>query len=455
MFSSMTPTLKHIRRALLLLGASWRLDNDTRRIEVGTKDFVAAPHKDALRFLLVKLLNEFEDHYTIRIKGVPFCFMPDAWDHVEAERARNRSFRRIPLCPKCALKENCPGIAVVPQGGAFTENVFSFLRPVPDRPNEIVIEVTPMCNLRCLACFASKKATPAALTGRRIKEVIDETRRLGIANIRLTGGEPLLRPDLPDLLKYAKESGLYVLLNTNATVLPAKGLKALSQYVDNILVSLQGHDAASEERLTRGGRFFPKKIANIRRFIQAGIPVIRCGTVISQTLLKNFDAYTRLLRDLGITHWGLFRPMTVREDADINREYAITPRDVDRLIRKLWLLRRQGCVATIANPVPFCRFPGKARRDLLLLGATFDDGHSRLIRDTQGIFKPSYFIDVPCGREISKAWHHRYRRTLKSFTYLPAACRRCHDLLRCRGGSRLWAHRTAGTYFAKDPWMKT
>ncbi len=447
--------LKHIRRALVLLGASWRLETDRRRIEVGIKDFASQRRKEIIQFLLYKLLNGFEDWFVIRLKGIPFCFLPEAWDHVVYERKGRHAYNRIALCEACHLKTFCPGIAAPRPGARRDENLLSFLRPVPDQPNEIVIEVNTTCNLRCRACFASKKASPTALAKKEIKGVIDATRRLGIPNIRLTGGEPLLRPDLPELLKYAKEKNLYVLLNTNATVLPEKMLGAISRYVDNILISLQGHDAASEERLTRGGRLFAKKTDHIRRLVRAGIPLLRCGTVISRTLLKHLDAYSGLIKDLGIRRWELFRPMIVRKDAASDKEYDVTARDISRLVGRLWSLGRRGLFATVANPVPFCSVADKTKRDLILTGAYFDDGHSRLVRDTRGVFKPSYFIDVSCGGEIEKAWQHPYRKTLCGFAYLPAACRRCEDLLRCRGGSRFWARQAFKTFFARDPWMKS
>jgi len=446
--------LRHVRRALVLLGGSWRLDAGRRRIDVGIKDFAAQERKDILRFLFYRLLNGFEDRFVIRLHGIPFCFMPDTWDHVVYGYENGRAYSRIALCEACRLKTACPGIAAPCGRGPRDANLLSYLCPVSDRPNEIVIEVNAECNLRCLACFASRKASSAALTKKEITKVIDASRHLGIMNIRLTGGEPLLRPDLPQLLKYAKEKELYVLLNTNATVLPRTMLAALCRYVDNILISLQGHDASTEERLTRGGRLFEQKIAHIRRLVAAGIPVLRCGTVISRTLLKDFDAYARLIADLKIKYWELFRPMMARGGRD-DTEYDVSAKDVSRLVSRLWSLRRQGLVATVANPVPFCSIAGKAKRDLILTGAYFDDGHSRLVRDTRGIFKPSYFINVACGREIGRAWQHPYRRTLCRFAYLPPACRRCPDLLRCRGGSRFWAKQAYKTFFAKDPWMKT
>ncbi len=446
--------LKHTRRALVLLGASWRLEAGRRRIDVGIKDFASQEHKDILRFLFYKLLNEFEDRFVIRLHGIPFCFLPNGWDHVVYERKRGRTYSRIALCETCRLKAACPGIAAPRARASRDPNLLSFLCPVPDQPNEIVIEVNTACNLRCRACFASKKASPAALAKREIKKTIDASRRLGIMNIRLTGGEPLLRPDLPELLKYAKEKDLYVLLNTNATVLPEKMFDALCRYVDNILISLQGHDAASEERLTRGAHLFEKKIVHIRRLVEAGIPVLRCGTVISRTLLKDLDAYARLIADLGLRYWELFRPMTIRRGRAGDKEYDVAPKDISRLVGRLWSLRRRDLIATVANPVPFCSIAGKMKKDLILTGAYFDDGHSRLVRDTRGVFKPSYFIDVACGKEIAEAWQHPYRRTLCGFAYLPPACRRCRDLLRCRGGSRFWAKQAYKTFFAKDPWMR-
>ena len=80
----------------------------------------------------------------------------------------------------------------------------------PAVPNEVVIEVTSSCNLACSMCFhknsfardgrRSARELPAA----HIKEIIDSAASAGVPRIRFTGGEPLLRGDLLELIAHAR-----------------------------------------------------------------------------------------------------------------------------------------------------------------------------------------------------------------------------------------------------------
>jgi cyclic pyranopterin phosphate synthase len=118
------------------------------------------------------------------------------------------------------------------------------------------ISVTEQCNLRCIYCADGTESTAAApLEAGQIMAVVKSAARLGIDKIRLTGGEPLLRPDLPQLIgeiksiKTIKKLGLTTngsLLYGQARGLYVAGLRSLN-------VSLDTLDAERYCRLTGGG----------------------------------------------------------------------------------------------------------------------------------------------------------------------------------------------------------
>lgn len=81
----------------------------------------------------------------------------------------------------------------------------------------ILLEVTRRCNLRCRFCFADGGVQEADPSLQELKEaVLDIVRRCGRPLLQLSGGEPTLRDDLPELVRFAREAGIsYVQLNTN------------------------------------------------------------------------------------------------------------------------------------------------------------------------------------------------------------------------------------------------
>ncbi len=394
------------------------------------------------------ILNNCENDYFVLLKGLPPCFMPDAWDHFCQENSNAGLNIRLSICSCCRCRAVCRGIK---------KNLLPYrlqLVPVTDMPDDIVFELNKKCNLSCRFCSQTREDAATPLAFDNICRIINEASALGIKNIRFTGGEPLLRTDLPKILKFAKSKNLTVFLNTNATLLTSRLLKQIEPYVDNILVSLVGFNTYSEDTLGAGGRFFRKKIDNIVRIRRSNIPNLRLGTVISKMLLKHFKSYSTLVRALGPDAWEFYRPMFNHERKKESEDYDMTLRDYRRLLS---LLASFGSSATrlyIANAFPFCVIK-KARHRTLLRGARFDDGHSRLVMDSGGFFKPSYFISKNLGPDVSKAWKHAFIRQLGGLLYLPALCRDCRYINWCYGGSRHMAKVKSGNYFAQDPLIKT
>ena len=103
-----------------------------------------------------------------------------------------------------------------------------------DNVNKICWNLTSRCNLSCEFCYANKKVLEGSL-GKQ-KEIVSRLYNEGVRKICFTGGEPLLLEHLPLLLKFAKETGFFVNLSTNAVLLDEKIISEIADFVD--LVSL-------------------------------------------------------------------------------------------------------------------------------------------------------------------------------------------------------------------------
>lgn len=422
------------------LGVSVRgKDNVVELVLLDKADALAA------REILYKALSGLETLFTVFIKGMPFCFMPDAADHVLYRRKSGVRYTAVPQCKACALKALCPGIET---GSVFEKKLRRALGPVLAAPNELVFELTKRCDLACRICFAGKTGGERPL--RELVGLLKEARGLDIKNVRFTGGEPFLSPSLLPLLRAAKKAGFYTLVNTNACCADTSLLKKAAPLIDNVLVSMQGYDASGEEAATGVKGLFPRKLANMRR-LRAAVPVFRLGTVASEGLIKNFKAYRALAAKLNADIWEIYRPMLDKKAEAAAPEFRLSPSDIVRLSGMIAALPAGGPRTLLANPVPFCLVPEAERRNML--GAAFDDGHTRLVHDPRGYFKPSYYIDERLGGTIGKAWNSAYMKELRSFSWLPRRCRTCDYLLKCLAGSRFRARAASGEYFSKDPWL--
>jgi len=130
-------------------------------------------------------------------------------------------------------------------------------------PFSLLVDVTNRCNFRCVMCPTGNEALLRA-AGRRpgmihlslYKKVIDETARMG--KLRRLGlykdGEPLLHPDLPEMIRYAKEKQVAELVNvtTNASLLtPERSKQILESGLDEIRISLRATNTESYREVTQ------------------------------------------------------------------------------------------------------------------------------------------------------------------------------------------------------------
>ena len=150
------------------------------------------------------------------------------------------------------------------------------------------------------------------LTTAEIKRLLDEARALGVIEIIFSGGEPLLRPDMIELVRHASDLGLLTRLNTNGLLLNRETVSALKEAgVSLCAVSVDSADPAEHDRL-RG-------MPGLHQQLTEGIRLLREFRVPCQILtyaskesipdgLKRTIAYARSLRVLAIF---IFFPMAV------------------------------------------------------------------------------------------------------------------------------------------------
>src|ERR1044071_912120 len=96
----------------------------------------------------------------------------------------------------------------------------------------VVWNVTRTCNLRCVHCYSDSAAQKYSgeLSHEEAKRVIDDVTGFGVPALLFSGGEPLTRPDVLELMEYAAGKGLRITLSTNGTLLDenvAKRLRSL------------------------------------------------------------------------------------------------------------------------------------------------------------------------------------------------------------------------------------
>jgi Fe-coproporphyrin III synthase len=95
----------------------------------------------------------------------------------------------------------------------------------------VVYNCTPQCNLRCLHCYSSSDASASApmLSTQDAMRLIDQVADFGCPVLLFSGGEPLLRPDLYELMAHARAKNLRIVLSTNGTLITDQAAKRLAE----------------------------------------------------------------------------------------------------------------------------------------------------------------------------------------------------------------------------------
>jgi pyrroloquinoline quinone biosynthesis protein E len=172
----------------------------------------------------------------------------------------------------------------------------------PPRPYTLIAELSYRCPLHCPYC-----SNPVDIGGERYRDEVEiedwarvfrEARALGVLQLALTGGEPMLRRDLDELVAAGRAAGLYSTLVTAGTLLTRERAATLKDAgLDHVQVSIQSPDATENDRIA-GNRSFEKKIAAARVVKQLDFPLtINC--VLHRQNLDRIGELLDLALDLG------------------------------------------------------------------------------------------------------------------------------------------------------------
>jgi len=201
-------------------------------------------------------------------------------------------------------------------------------------------ELTYKCNLNCKHCYAKdRKLKTKELTTQECFRIIDELAELKIFEITFSGGEPLIRKDLLDLIRYANKKGIAVLLTTNGTLINQNTAKRLRLAgLQAAQVSLDGSTAKTHDDFRGCNGSFLKTIKGIKNLVRNKIPVI-IATMPTKFNLPEISKILKLAKKLKVQGYRILecKPFGRGKEALKN---VITLKDYKNLL-KLIIKERQ------------------------------------------------------------------------------------------------------------------
>lgn len=222
-----------------------------------------------------------------------------------------------------------------------------------------------LCNNNCLFCyFMARNKGPCNLDTAKARKLFYFIRKLGIGTLEITGGEATLRADILDLIRYAKRNLKFdkITIITNGTRFSDErfAAEAVKAGVDDVLVSIHGHDAALHDRLVGRNGAFKEVLKAVKNIKQLGISC-RSNTVISNLNYSKSSEIAGLLNNSGIEkiNYIFFSPL---DDAiKANHELWLRYSTAAPFIKQMIDVYAHKIKTISIKVIPFCQLEGYER----------------------------------------------------------------------------------------------
>lgn len=332
-------------------------------------------------------------------------------------------------------------------------------------PMVVFYELTQACDLACLHCRACAQPlrAPDELTREQAKALFAQLATFPKPPVLvLTGGDPLKRGDVFDLVADASAAGLEVAMTPSATPLVTR--EALRRLRDaglqRLAVSLDGIDAATHDSFRGVAGSYDRTLEIIRDARSAGFPV-QVNTTVVQRNVDQLERMAELLQHEGIVLWSVFFLVPVGRGL---QQQSIPPERYEQVFEQLWteaLRRPFGIKTTEAHH--YRRWVLQHKGDPQRGGAGqprrapigIRDGNGVMFVSHTGKLFPSGFLPVEGGQfprdnVVVVYQHSDVFRSLRDPGMLKGKCGRCEYRKVC-GGSRARAFALTGDWLAEEP----
>ncbi len=359
------------------------------------------------------------------------------------------------------------------------------MRDIHQQPFIVIWETTQACDLACVHCRATAQSEPlpGELTYVEGLALIDEVAEMGTSVMVLSGGDPLKRKDLPELIWHGKSRGLRMGTIPAATPrLTFEALRALQEAgVDQLAFSLDVSTAAAHDGFRGVPGAFAKTMEAIDWAHQLGMR-LQINSVMSPYNFDDVDDLIALVRSLGIVFWEVFFLVPVGRGTQLA---GLTAAQYEYLFGKIYDVAKSAPFVVKVTEAPHYRrfhmqqrmteegidprrldwrgveLPEELRRmsgprgSIGLAPQSINAGKGHLFIAYNGEVYPSGFLPLSAGNVRTSTLQELYRdaplfRALRNPDLLKGRCGECEYRGVC-GGSRSRAYAVTGDYLAAEP----
>lgn len=332
----------------------------------------------------------------------------------------------------------------------------------------IAWEVTRSCNLACRHCRAEAHPQPyeGELDTAEAKALIDTFPEVGRPIVIFTGGDPMMREDVYELIAHVHSKGLTCAFSPNGTLITADNARKLKESgVDRCSISIDGADAQSHDSFRGMPGAFAASMRGIEHLKKAGLP-FQINTTVTRDNLSSFKDIFELCQSIGAAAWHIFLLVPMGRAAGL-ADQVITAEEYENVLHWLYDFRKTTDMRLKATCAPhyyrIMRQRAHAEHvdvsaanfgmDAMTRGCLGGTGFC-FISHT-GTVQPCGYLELDCGNVRQTPFPQIWKnsavfRNLRAPEKYEGKCGHC-EFHRVCGGCRARAHSMSGNYLGEEP----
>ncbi|MBF0119879.1 MAG: radical SAM protein [Desulfobacterales bacterium] len=315
-------------------------------------------------------------------------------------------------------------------------------------------EITRNCNLSCIHCRASATNGPydGELSTESCYILLDQIAKIGNPIIILTGGEPLLRPDIFDIAGYGIKKGLKVVMAPNGTLITERVAQKMKETgISRISISIDGATSEKHDEFRGVKGAFEGAISGIKQAKKAGLE-FQINTTITKLNLDELPKIQELATGLGAAAHHIFLLVPTGRGKYISSS-EITAVEYEEILNWFYDKHKNVTMQLKATCAPQYYRLLKQKEESNAKGCLA--GTSFCFISHRGIVQPCGFLDLPCGDVTKRSFDEIWEKSdifasLRDFSKLKGKCGKCKFKMVC-GGCRARAYEKTGDFLEEEP----
>ena len=332
----------------------------------------------------------------------------------------------------------------------------------------IAWEVTRSCNLACKHCRAEAhpEPYPGELSTEEAKALIDTFPNVGNPIIIFTGGDPMIRPDVYELIAYAGSKGLRCVMSPNGTLITPEAARKIKEAgVQRCSISIDGYNAEKHDAFRCVPGAFDATMRGIEHLKAAGVE-FQINTTVTRDNLHDFKKIFELCERIGAAAWHIFLLVPMGRAAEL-ADQVITAQEYEDVLHWFYDFRKTTSMHLKATCAPhYYRIMRQRAREegVSVTPATFGmdamtrgclGGTGFCFISHVGQVQPCGYLTLDCGNVRTTPFPEIWRKSkpflqFRDQSEYKGKCGICEFHKVC-GGCRARAWSMDGDYMGEEP----